>query len=120
VPVILTLAGIAGFLLSIGMAVDANILIFARMKEEFAQGKNFQAVVEEGFRRAWPSIRDSNFNSLIVCAILFGVATSFIKGFALTLGIGVLISMLSAIFITENLLKIFIGTKIEKIKWLWR
>jgi len=120
VPVTLTLAGIAGFLLSIGMAVDANILIFARMKEEFAQGKNFQAVVEEGFRRAWPSIRDSNFNSLIVCAILFGVATSFIKGFALTLGIGVLISMLSAIFITENLLKIFIGTKIEKIKWLWR
>ncbi len=120
VPVTLTLAGIAGFLLSIGMAVDANILIFARMKEEFAQGKNFQTVVEEGFRRAWPSIRDSNFNSLIVCAILFGVATSFIKGFALTLGIGVLISMLSAIFITENLLKIFIGTKIEKIKWLWR
>ncbi|MFA4998700.1 MAG: protein translocase subunit SecD [Candidatus Paceibacterota bacterium] len=120
VPVTLTLAGIAGFLLSIGMAVDANILIFARMKEEFAQGKNFQAVVEEGFRRAWPSIRDSNFNSLIVCAILFGVATSFIKGFALTLGIGVLLSMLSAIFITENLLKIFIGTKIEKVKWLWR
>jgi len=120
VPVTLTLAGIAGFLLSIGMAVDANILIFARMKEEFAQGKNFQAVVEEGFKRAWPSIRDSNFNSLIVCAILFGVATSFIKGFALTLGIGVLISMLSAIFVTENLLKIFIGTKIEKIKWLWR
>jgi len=120
VPVTLTLAGIAGFLLSIGMAVDANILIFARMKEEFAQGKNFQTVVEEGFRRAWPSIRDSNFNSLIVCAILFGVATSFIKGFALTLGIGVLISMLSAIFITENLLKIFIGTKIEKVKWLWR
>jgi len=120
VPVTLTLAGIAGFLLSIGMAVDANILIFARMKEEFAQGKNFQTVVEEGFRRAWPSIRDSNFNSLIVCAILFGVATSFIKGFALTLGIGVLLSMLSAIFITESLLKIFIGTKIEKIKWLWR
>ena len=120
IPVTLTLAGIAGFLLSIGMAVDANILIFARMREEIAQGKTFSGVVEEGFKRAWPSIRDSNFNSLIVCAILFGFATSFIKGFALTLGLGVLLSMFSAIFITRTFLECFVGTRFEKWEWLWR
>ncbi len=119
IPVTLTLAGIAGFILSIGMAVDANILIFSRMREEIRQGKSFSASVEEGFRRAWPSIRDSNFNSLIVCAILFTFATSFIKGFALTLGIGVLASMFSAIFITRIFLKFFSNTKLEKIHWLW-
>lgn len=119
IPVTLTLAGIAGFLLSIGMAVDANILIFARMREEIKSGKNFSSAIDEGFRRAWPSIRDSNFNSLIVCAILFGFAVSFIKGFALTLGIGILASMFSALFITQNFLRIFIGTKLEKLKWLW-
>jgi len=118
-PVTLTLAGIAGFILSLGMAVDANILIFSRMREEFAQKKSFPIVVEEGFKRAWPSIRDSNFNSLIVCAILFGFATSFIKGFAFTLGIGILVSMFSAIFITRIFLRVFIGTKLEKINWLW-
>ncbi|MDO8435993.1 MAG: protein translocase subunit SecD [bacterium] len=120
VSVTLTLAGIAGFLLSIGMAVDANILIFARMKEELSLKKSLPTAIEEGFRRAWPSIRDSNFNSLIVCAILFSVAASFIKGFALTLGIGILGSMFSAIFITRNFLKLFMGTKIEKITWLWK
>ncbi len=119
IPVTLTLAGIAGFLLSIGMAVDANILIFARMKEEISQGKNFNISLEEGFRRAWPSIRDSNLNTLIVSAILFSFATSFIKGFALTLSLGVLISMFSAIFITESFLRLFIETRLEKIKWLW-
>ena len=119
VPVTLTLAGIAGFLLSIGMAVDANILIFSRMREELKQRKDFSASLEEGFRRAWPSIRDSNINSLIVCAILFSFATSFIKGFALTLGLGILVSMFSAIFITRYLLRIFERTKLEKIKWLW-
>ncbi len=119
VPVTLTLAGIAGFVLSIGMAVDANVLIFSRMKEEFSQGKNFTIAVQEGFRRAWPSIRDSNLNSLIVCVILFSFAASFIKGFALTLGIGILVSMFSAIFITRIFLKIFIDTRLTKIKWLW-
>jgi len=119
VSVTLTLAGIAGFLLSIGMAVDANILIFSRMREELAGQKSFPVAVEEGFRRAWPSIRDSNLNSLIVCAILFGFATSFIKGFALTLAIGILASLFSAIFITRMFLRIFIGTKLEKINWLW-
>ena len=118
VPVTLSLAGIGGFVLSIGMAVDANILIFSRMREEIKQGKGLALATEEGFKRAWPSIRDSNFNSLIVCAILFIFATSFIKGFALTLSIGILVSMFSAIFITRILLMIFVGPRLEKFKWL--
>ncbi len=116
--VTLTLAGIGGFILSIGMAVDANILIFARMREELKDGKGVKAAIEEGFRRAWPSIRDSNINSLIVCAILFSFATSFIKGFALTLGLGIVVSLFSAIFITRILLLAVLNPRIEKIKWL--
>jgi protein-export membrane protein SecD len=118
VPVTLTLAGIGGFVLSIGMAVDANILIFARMKEEILNGKGISESINEGFVRAWPSIRDSNMNSLIVCAILFMFATSFIKGFALTLSIGILVSLFSAIFITRILLQVFITSWAEKAKWL--
>ncbi len=118
VPVTLTLAGIGGFILSIGMAVDANILIFARMKEEIKQGKPLSAAISEGFGRAWPSIRDSNLNSLIVCAILFIFSTSFIKGFALTLSLGIIVSMFSAIFITRVFLMVFIGARLEKLKWL--
>ncbi len=118
VPVTLTLAGIGGFILSIGMAVDANILIFARMKEEIRQGKNLSLAISEGFKRAWPSIRDSNINSLIVCAILFIFTTSFIKGFALTLSLGIIVSLFSAIFITRILLLVFIGQRMEKFKWL--
>ena len=118
IPVTLTLAGIGGFILSIGMAVDANILIFARMKEEIKAGRSLSQSIDEGFKRAWPSIRDSNFNSLIVCAILFFVATSFIKGFAFTLALGILISLFSAIFITRILLMVFIGKWAEKIKWI--
>jgi len=76
--------------------------------------------LEEGFRRAWPAIRDGNFTTLIVAAILFEFGTSFVKGFALTLSLGILISMFSAIFITRNFLNIFIGTRFEKIKWLWK
>lgn len=118
IPVTLTLSGIGGFLLSIGMAVDANILIFARTKEEINAGKGLKEAIDEGFKRAWPSIRDSNFNSLIVCAILFLVATSFIKGFALTLALGIIISLFSAIFITRIFLQVFIGRFVEKNKWL--
>jgi len=118
IPVTLTMAGIGGFILSIGMAVDANILIFARMKEEIKQGKGVSKAVEEGFARAWPSIRDSNLNSLIVCLILFIFATSFVKGFAFTLALGILLSMFSAIFITRILLMVIIGPWSEKIKWL--
>lgn len=118
IPITLTLAGIGGFVLSIGMAVDANILIFARMKEEIKQGKSLDLAIREGFLRAWPSIRDSNLNSLIVCAILFMFSTSFIKGFALTLSVGIIISLFSAIFITRNLLAVFVGRWTEKAKWL--
>ncbi len=118
IPVTLTLAGIGGFILSIGMAVDANILIFARMKEEIKTGKSLSESIQEGFHRAWPSIRDSNFNSLIVCAILFTFATSFIKGFALTLSLGIIVSLFSAFFITRIFLMVFVGQRVEKAKWL--
>ncbi len=107
IPVTMTLAGVAGFILSIGMAVDANVLIFARMKEELKKGLPKRAAIEEGFRRAWPSIRDSNITTIIIAVILFYFATSFVKGFALTLFIGVLMSMFSAITITKSLLEIF-------------
>lgn len=118
IPITLTLAGIGGFVLSIGMAVDANILIFARMREELKQGKGVSAAVDEGFRRAWPSIRDSNLNSLIVCAILYTFATSFIKGFAVALSLGIVMSLFSAIFITRMLLISILGQKFESHKWL--
>ncbi len=120
IPVTLTLAGIGGFILSIGMAVDANILIFSRMREELKEEKSFVIALEEGFRRSWPSIRDGNLTTLIVALILFGLGTSFIKGFALTLSIGILLSMFSAIFITRNLLRLFAGTRLEKWGWMWK
>lgn len=120
IPVTLTLAGIAGFILSMGMAVDANILIFSRMREELKSGKGFPISLEDGFKRAWPSVRDGNFTIILVALILFSLGTSFVKGFALTLVIGNLIGMFSAIFITNNLLKYFVGTKLEKLSWLWR
>jgi len=119
IPVTLTLAGIGGFILSIGMAVDANVLIFSRMREELKWGKSFAQSVEEGFNRAWPSIRDGNLTTLLVAVILFGFGTSFIKGFALTLSLGILISMFSAIFITKNFLRCFVKTRLENWKWLW-
>ncbi|MFH0818964.1 MAG: protein translocase subunit SecD [Patescibacteria group bacterium] len=106
-PITLTLSGIAGFILSIGMAVDANVLIFERMREEIRFGKPLASSIDDGFNRAWPSIRDSNISSLITCIILYWVGTSIVKGFAVTLTIGILISMFSAIIITKNLLKIF-------------
>ncbi len=120
IPVTLTLAGIGGLILSIGIAIDANILIFSRMREEINQGKSFSTSLDEGFKRAWPSIRDGNLTTLLVALILFWFGTSFIKGFALTLSVGILISLFSAIFVTKNLLKFFEGTKLEKIKWLWK
>ena len=120
IPVTLTLAGIAGFILSMGMAVDANILIFSRIREELKQGKDFLISLEDGFKRAWPSVRDGNFTIILVALILFSLGTSFVKGFALTLIIGNLIGMFSAIFITNNLLRCFAGTKFEKLSWLWR
>ncbi len=104
IPVTLTAAGIAGFILSIGMAVDANVLIFERMKEELKKGKSVHDALHEGFSRAWLSIRDSNISSIITAVILFWLGTSAIKGFALTLGLGVIISMLTAITISRTFL----------------
>lgn len=107
VPVTLTLAGIAGFILSIGIAVDANILIFERMKEEIRRGKSRDTALTLGFSRAWTSIRDSNIASLITSAILYYFGTGIVRGFALVLAIGVLISMFSAITVTRTLLVYF-------------
>lgn len=104
IPVTLTAAGIAGFILSLGMAVDANILIFERMKEEMRSGKTISDALENGFDRAWSSIRDSNLSSMITAVILFWFGTALIKGFALTFGLGVLVSMVSAIIVSKVLL----------------
>jgi preprotein translocase subunit SecD len=119
IPVTLTLAGIGGFILSIGMAVDANVLIFERMKEEFARGRTLGAAIDAGFSRAWTAIRDSNVTTLIVCAILLWlggaiVESAPVQGFALTLGIGVLVSMFTAIVVTRTLLKLFVGSPLSR------
>lgn len=111
IPVTLTLAGIAGFILSIGMAVDANILIFERMKEELRRGRSQDMSIELGFSRAWPSIRDSNVSSLITSAILYYFGTGVIRGFAFTLALGVLVSMFSAIFVTRTFLRLFYSSR---------
>jgi preprotein translocase subunit SecD len=108
IPVTLTLAGIAGFVLSIGMAVDANILIFERMKEEMRLGKSLPAAVEAGFGRAWNSILDSNVSSLITATILYLFGSSVIRGFALVLILGVLVSMFSAIVVTRTILRVIV------------
>ncbi len=118
--IVLTLAGIAGFILSIGMAVDANILIFERMKEELRAGKSFVAAVEAAFDRAWTSIRDSNASTLITCAILFMTSgsTPIIRGFAVTLGLGVIVSLFTAVVVTRTLLRLTIRQSWGRnLKW---
>jgi protein-export membrane protein SecD len=127
-PVTLTLPGIAGFLLSTGMAVDANILIFERMKEELRRGRSLHASVEAGFDRAWTSIRDSNISTLIICAILYWLGSGFsvlgleligavvVKGFAITLAIGVLLSMFTAVIVTRTLLRLVVYLSGEKLR----
>ena len=117
--IVLTLAGIAGIILSIGMAVDANILIFERVQEEVRLGHNIQDAVKIGFKRAWTSIRDSNFSSLITCAILFSFGSSIIKGFAFNLALGILISMFTAITITRSLLNWTTTTSLAKDIWAY-
>ena len=108
----LTLAGIAGFILSIGMAVDANILIFERLKEELRAGKTLGAAIEAGFNRAWTSIRDSNVSTIITCCVLYWFGQNYgatvIAGFATTLGIGVAVSMFTAIMITRTFLRVLV------------
>jgi preprotein translocase subunit SecD len=112
--VTLTLAGIAGFILSIGMAVDANILIFERTKEELREGKSFFNAIEAGFDRAFTSIFDSNVNTLIACFVLLIFGTGLVRGFAIALAIGVLVSMFSAIYVTKTLLSL--ATKVEAFR----
>jgi preprotein translocase subunit SecD len=122
-PVTLTLAGIAAFVLSVGMAVDANILIFERTREELRNGRSLVPAVNAGFSRAWTSIRDSNVSTLITCAILYWMGDAFqsslIKGFALTLAIGVVVSMFSAISVTRTFLRMTIATPLARWLWLW-
>jgi len=114
----LTLAGIAGFILSIGMAVDANILIFERIKEEIKKGRDLKSATSEGFRKAWPSIRDGNFSTILTALILILFGTGFIKGFAITLTIGVLVSMFTAIVITRVILNLILVKWFERHKFL--
>jgi len=124
IPVTLTLAGIGGFVLSIGMAVDANVLIFERMKEELRAGRTLGAAIEAGFSRAWTAIRDSNVTTFIVCGILYWlggsiVASAPVMGFALTLFLGVAVSMFTAIVVTLTLLRLFVGTRLAQQTWLF-
>ncbi|MGC4106104.1 MAG: protein translocase subunit SecD [Thermomicrobiales bacterium] len=121
IPVTLTLPGIAGFILSIGMAVDANVLIFARLKEELRSGKTLARAIEAGFDHAWPSIRDSNISTMITCAILywFGQFTgaTIITGFALTLFVGVAVSLFTAITVTRTFLRIMVDSGMIRNQW---
>jgi protein-export membrane protein SecD len=116
--VTLTLAGVAGFIFSIGIAVDANILIFERLKEELRGGQEVSFAIEEGFRRAWTSIRDSNISSLITTLILIWFGTSLIKGFAITLSIGIFVSMFSAITVTRTFMRFVLTSDSRAARWL--
>jgi preprotein translocase subunit SecD len=121
IPITLTLPGIAGFALSVGVAVDANVLIFERMKEELRAGRRLDAAVEAGFDRAWPSIRDSNASTLITCIILFvfgmSYGASIVKGFALTLGLGVAVSLFTGIWVTRTFLRLVLPRVGMEHKW---
>jgi preprotein translocase subunit SecD len=118
IPVILTLSGMAAFILSLGFAVDANVLIFERIKEEIRGGRSLGSAIEIGFNRAWPAIRDGNLTTMIIAAILFWfgerLGAGLVQGFAFTLGIGVLFSMLTALFVTRRILNIFLGTPLAR------
>ncbi len=118
-PVTLTLSGIAGFILSLGIAVDANVLIFARLREELKAGRTLPQAIHEGFRRAWYSIRDSHVTTLLGAAVLYIFTTSIVKGFALTLGIGVLISLFSSIVVTRAFMNRATGAWFASKKWLF-
>ncbi len=116
--VTLSLSGIAGIILSIGIAVDANILIFTRMKEEIRRGKTVTQAVDDGFKRAWPSIRDGNFSTIITCLILMFFGTSAVKGFGTTLFIGIAVSLFSSIVITRTLAILVLGDWLNNKTWL--
>ncbi|MBF8264967.1 MAG: secD, partial [Dehalococcoidia bacterium] len=123
-PITLSLPGIAGFILSLGMAIDANVLIFERMREEMRGGRTIVAAAETGFRRAWPAIRDGNFTTIISAVILLWFGSRFgavqVTGFAVTLIIGVLTSMITAIVVTHSFLRAFLATGLSKTTWMFR
>jgi preprotein translocase subunit SecD len=121
IPITLTLAGIAGFILSIGLAVDGNVLIFGRLKEELRRGRSLATAVEEGFTHAWPSIRDSNVATLITTVILYWFGSNFgvsiIQGFAIALGIGIVISLFTSVVITRNFLRLVVASGAFRDPW---
>lgn len=117
-PITVTLSGIAGFILSIGIAVDANVLIFERTREELSYGKGAIKSIKEGFRRAWPSIRDGHVSTLLTTFILVGLGTGFVKGFAIILALGVLLSLFTAVVLVRTTTTFFIGEWMEKHPWL--
>jgi protein-export membrane protein SecD len=125
IPVTLTLPAITGFLLSTGMAVDANILVFERMKEELRAGSTLREAILTGFDRAWTSIRDSNVATLVICLVLWIFGRSFgasaVQGFALTLAIGVMISMFTAVIVTRTFVRLILGQlahRLDRSSWL--
>lgn len=123
IPITLTLPGIAGFILSIGLAVDANVLIFARLKDEVRRGRSMRQAVEAGFDEAWPAIRDSSAATFITSIILFAFGNSFgvslIKGFALTLGLGILLNLFTAVVVTRTLLRLVVALRSSQSHWLY-
>jgi protein-export membrane protein SecD len=119
VPVTLTLSGIAGFILSVGIAVDANVLVYERLKEELRAGKAIASALEEAFKRAWPSIRDGHVTVLISCAVLYWFSSSVIRGFALTLAIGTIISLFTAVVSSRTMLRFLAGTSLSKFGWIF-
>lgn len=118
ISITLTLAGIAGLILSIGMAVDANVLIFERIREEIRRGKTLRRSIDEGFDRAWPSIRDGNYSTILTSMILMIMGTGFVKGFAIVLTLGVLVSMFTAIVLVRVMVTFASGPWLEKRMWL--
>jgi preprotein translocase subunit SecD len=125
IPVTLTLPAITGFILSTGMAVDANILVFERMKEELRAGRGLRTAMEAGFSRAWTSIRDSNLSTLLTCAILFWFGSNFgasvVKGFAITLALGVVVNLFTAMTVTRTFIRFvfdLVGEKLQESRWL--
>ncbi len=117
-PMTLTLSGIAGFILSIGIAVDANVLIFERTREEFSFGKSMRTSLREGFRRAWPSIRDGHLSTIITTLVLMGIGTGFVKGFAITLALGVLLSLFTAVVLVRIMVDFFFSDWMERYPWI--
>jgi preprotein translocase subunit SecD len=123
IPITLTAPGIAGFILSIGLAVDANVLIFARLREEYRRGRDIRTALELGFEESWPAIRDSSVATLITSVVLFLFGNSFgvsiIKGFALTLGLGILVSLFTAVIVTRTFLRMAAPLFSEERAWLY-